>query len=154
MPIPWLIGIAAVATVTAIRNNAKKNREQEEYDAYNRAQDKAEEDNRRVQEQAKKDAQTRAAAEQVRDQKAQENKRLSLAEQKADKIINKYSLKDLDKLKVATLAINNSNALEKTLKESYEKTESYLNVKNNIMKSENDLHEIQQLLKIIKEIKA
>jgi hypothetical protein len=90
----------------------------------------------------------------VRDQKAQENKRLSLAEQKADKIINKYSLKDLDKLKVATLAINNSNALEKTLKESYEKTESYLNVKNNIMKSENDLHEIQQLLKIIKEIKA
>ncbi|HIF9179190.1 hypothetical protein [Photobacterium damselae] len=151
MAIPWLIGAAVAAGVTAFAKNAYDEEQREE--AERRARREAREEQRRLEAEAEKKRQDARRQEQAQI-KAQKVRALqSFAQQKSKVIIEKYGINDMSYKDLAALAISNSSLIEQKTKTAFYSSRKIAQLQNEIMSLDTQLADIEQLYTQLNEMK-
>ncbi|PSV15156.1 hypothetical protein C0W59_11800 [Photobacterium kishitanii] len=151
MAIPWLIGAAVAAGVTAFAKNAYDEEQREE--AERRARREAREERERLQAEAKKKRQEAQRKEKAQI-KAQKIRVLqSFAQQKSKGIIEKYGITEMSYKDLSALAISNSSLMEKKTKTAFYSSSKATQLQNEVMSLDAQLADIEKLYNQLSEIK-
>ncbi|HIF9315932.1 TPA: hypothetical protein ACX6Q8_000291 [Photobacterium damselae] len=151
MAIPWLIGAAVAAGVTAFAKNAYDEEQREE--AERRARREAREERERLQAEAEKKRQEAQRQEQARIEAQKVRALQSFAQQKSKVIIEKYGITEMSYKDLAALAISDSSLMEKKTKTAFYSSSKVTQIQNEVMSLDAQLADIEQLYTQLNEMK-